>query len=326
MPTISIIVPVWNAANTINRCVDSIKAQTYSDWELLLSDDGSTDDSLEICKSCEKDDARIHVITNCHQGVSSTRNAALDIAKGESVCFVDVDDIVEPSYLGTLLCHTDSELVVCGYVVDFYDQNGSLIKKTKNLQKECRYDFTDKVSLKSLFESGIMHMNWNKLFRREIIEKYHIRYKPYPINEDFIFLMEYFLHCKSLYVVEKATYHWIRMENQQSGVESIPENLLEIYNEAHGLLLQFFTPIHRIADEIMYYSYELVALKYMRAIKRETLSKIECADKLKAFHNNNLVKGSFAAHHPKSMGEGLYYWLLRLGLFRIYSVLVIKTN
>lgn len=170
-----------------------------------------------------------------------------------------------------------------------------------------------------------MHMNWNKLFRREIIEQYHLRYKPYPINEDFIFMLEYLLHCKSLYVIEKATYHWVRVENQQSGVESVPGNLIEIYNEAHQLLQQFFTPAHRIADEIMYYSYELVALKYMRAIRRGFQTKVEGADNLKAFHNNIFVKMSFASHHPKSLGEGLYYWLLRLGLYHIYSALVIKT-
>lgn len=323
---VSIIVPVWNAAKTIRRCVNSIIAQTYLDWELLLSDDGSTDDSLAICKSCEKDEARIHVIANCHQGVSQTRNAALDVARGEYVCFVDADDIVEPSYLGTLLHHAEKDLVVSGYIVDSYDQNGNIIKKTVNLQKENCYDFLDKVFLKALFESGIMHMNWNKLFKREIIEQNHIRYKPYPINEDFIFMMEYFLHCKNLYVAEKAPYHWIRVENQQSGVESIPDNLIEIYNEAHELLHQFFAPAKHIADEIMYYSYELVALKYMRAIKRETLTKKEGADKLKAFHNNDLVKSSFAAHHPKSLGEGFCYWLLRLGIYRVYSAFVIKTS
>lgn len=323
---VSIIVPIWNAAKTIRRCVDSIKAQTFFDWELLLSDDGSTDDSLEICKSCERGDTRIHVITNCHQGVSPTRNSALDVAKGEYICFVDADDIVEPSYLDTLLHHADNDLVVSGYVVDIFDHNGNIVNKTTNLQKLGCYVFSDKASLKPLFESGIMHMNWNKLFRREIIEQNHIRYKPYPINEDFIFMMEYFLHCKNLYVAEKAPYHWIRVENQQSGVESIPDNLIEIYNEAHELLHQFFAPAKHIADEIMYYSYELVALKYMRAIKRGALSEAEGTDKLKAYHNNNLVKTSFAAHHPKSLGEGLYYWLLRLGLYRIYSAFVIKTN
>lgn len=323
---ISIIVPVWNAASTLSRCVESVQVQTYSDWELILSDDGSQDESLQICQELAEKDLRIHVISNPHSGVAHTRNAALDIAKGEYICYVDADDTIDPDYLEVLYAHHDYDMVECGYWVDTYSQDGTLKNQSNNVPPESAYDFDHKEKMKALFASGAMHINCNKLLRKDIIDQYHIRYKAYPVNEDFIFMMEYLLHCKNLYVVEKATYHWIRVENQQSGVESIPENLLDIYNEAHELLRQFFSSAKNIADEIMYYSYELIALKYMRAIKHGTFLQKDGEDKLKAFHNNNLVKTSFAAHHPKSLGEDLYYWLLRLGLYRIYRALVIKTN
>lgn len=323
---ITIIVPVWNAASTLFRCVESIHAQTYSDWELLLSDDGSQDESLQICQELAEKDLRIHVISNTHCGVAHTRNAALDVAKGEYICYVDADDSIDPDYLEVLYAHHNYDMVVCGYWVDIYGQDGTLKTQTKNVQPESAYNFDHKEKMKALFASGAMHINCNKLLRKDIIDQHHLRYKSYPVNEDFIFMMEYLLHCKSLYVVEKATYHWIRVENQQSGVESIPDNLIEIYNEAHELLRMFFDPDIKVSDEIMYYSYELVALKYLRAIKRGFLSKPKGDDKLKSFHNNNWVKKSFSAYHPKSLGEGLYYWLLRLGLYRIYSAFVIKTN
>lgn len=321
-PAISIIVPVWNASETLSRCVNSVISQTFCDWELLLSNDGSTDSSLEMCRTLSGKYERIRVIDNPHRGVSETRNAALDQASGEYVCFIDADDLIDPDYLATLYELRDYDLVVSGYWVDKYDSRGSFLRQEAHIQLCSTYSFDDKSKMKELFASGIMHMNWNKLFKREIIEQNHIRYRSFPINEDFIFMLQYLLHCKCLYVVEKATYHWIRVENQQSGVESVPDNLIEIYNEAHQLLRQFFVPANCIADEIMYYSYELVLLKYMRAIKRGALLQKDGADKLKEFHNNDLVKLSFAAHHPKSLGECFYFWLLRLGLYKVYSLLM----
>ena len=318
---VSIIVPVWNAAKTIRRCVDSIKAQSYSDWEILLSDDGSTDNSLEICKSCARDDARIHVIANCHQGVSSTRNSALDIAKGKFICYVDADDTIDPDYLEVLYAYHDYDMVVCGYWVDIYGQDGVLKSQTKNVQPESAYGFDHKEKMKPLFASGAMHINCNKLLRKDIIDQHHLRYKPYPINEDFIFMMEYLLHCNNLYVVEKATYHWIRVENHLTGVDSLPDNMLQIYNESHILLRRFFEPFSTIADQILYLTYEIVAVRYLKAIDSGRISAERGKRLLHEYHNNELVSASIKAHVPKTLPESFFYHLLSWGFFRTYCFL-----
>lgn len=319
---ISIIVPVWNAADTLNACIESVVAQTFREWELLLSDDGSEDDSLAICRAAALKDERIKVIENSHKGVAYARNKALDKACGEYVCFVDADDTVDNEYIETLYSHSKADMVVCGYWVDVYGADDSLKKRTSHVQTECFYDFVDKAQMKNLFLSGMMHINCNKLLRKDIIDNFNLRYKPYIVNEDFIFMMEYLLHCKNLYVVAKATYHWIRVDNVQSGVESLPENTLGIYNQAHDLLRQFFACNIRIADEIMFFSYELVALKCLRLIQGEDKTKSMLAEQvLVELMRNEKVKASYKAYKPVSFVDNVQHRLLMSQHYKVYRLL-----
>ena len=114
----SIIVPVYNCEKYIGKCIDSILAQTFQDFELLLVIDGGVDASLMICKDYASRDNRISVIEQENQGVSAARNNGLDHATGEYVFFVDSDDWVEPDYLEKLINkaeETDCDIVICGY-------------------------------------------------------------------------------------------------------------------------------------------------------------------------------------------------------------------
>ena len=100
---ISIVVPAYNAAGVIGRCIDSVLRQTYPDFELLIIDDGSTDETAEIVAAKAAQDTRIHLIRQENTGVSSARNAGIAAASGELLCFIDCDDTVSANYLETLL-------------------------------------------------------------------------------------------------------------------------------------------------------------------------------------------------------------------------------
>ncbi len=118
MPIISCIVPVYNVENYLAYCIDSILKQTLLNFELILVDDGSTDKSPSICDEYEKKDNRIKVIHKKNGGVSSARNAGLDIAQGDYITFVDSDDWVDSTYFSTLYkvaMETNADLVICGY-------------------------------------------------------------------------------------------------------------------------------------------------------------------------------------------------------------------
>ena len=117
MTAISIIVPVYNAEKTLPRCIDSILAQTFTDYELILVDDGSSDGSLSVCSAYAARDSRIRVLHQENAGVSAARNAGLDAAAGKYIMFCDSDDEVEPEWCALLHqeieAHPDS-WVLCG--------------------------------------------------------------------------------------------------------------------------------------------------------------------------------------------------------------------
>lgn len=127
IPQISVIVPVYNVEKYLSRCIESILSQTFTDFELLLIDDGSTDRSGEICDEYAKKDTRIRVFHTKNRGVSAARNLGLDNAKGEWISFVDSDDWVENDYLKSLFNDnflTENKCVICESVyVDFEKYN-----------------------------------------------------------------------------------------------------------------------------------------------------------------------------------------------------------
>ena len=317
-PEISIIVPVYNAAKTIEACIKSVLAQDFIQWELILTDDGSADESVKICHEFATNDSRIVVLQQDHKGVSAARNLALDTAKGKYICFIDADDTIEPNYLSSLYEHHNYDIVICGYFVDEYDNKNNLLqKKIYNPAPISQQPISNKEKLLPLFTSGAMHPNWNKLYKKQIIDNKKIKFKPYPINEDNIFTLEYIQHADSICTIEKPLYHWIRIENHKTGVSSIPDNYLEIYNEAHLLTRKYFGN-NKIADNILYHSYSLIVLKYFNAGKEKLLPEKVVFDKLNELHKNSLVKDAYKAYTPESRGEKLTYALQKYGLFRLY--------
>ena len=97
--TFSIIIPIYNSALYVKKCIDSVKSQSFSDFEVILINDGSTDNSLEIIKQEIKDDSRFYVYTKNNSGVSSSRNLGLEKSKGDYIIFIDSDDRIEPTRL-----------------------------------------------------------------------------------------------------------------------------------------------------------------------------------------------------------------------------------
>ena len=112
---ISIIIPVYNAENSIHRCIRSVCSQTYKDWELILVDDGSKDNSGKICDEYSKQDKRIHVIHKENEGVSKARNAGLKIATGDYISFVDSDDWLDNNYLQNFMPYTEYDIVISAF-------------------------------------------------------------------------------------------------------------------------------------------------------------------------------------------------------------------
>lgn len=323
-PAISIIVPVYNSAGTIRKCVDSILSQTYYDWELILADNGSTDGVREILEEISTEDRRIKVIDVKEKGVSLARNAAIDSAVGAYICFVDSDDTLDPEYLQSLCDAKSSDLVVCGYYVDTVNSEGKAIKIDTHNPSELYWIAGEpKMKLQTLFEMGYMHFCWNKLFKRSVIEENNIRFKHIPVNEDYIFVLEYLTNATSINVIDRALYHWIRIIDNVSGVKSIPDNLHAIYNESHLATRKFLTN-DSAADRIAYFSYEMIIYKYYEAIRMGRISKQYAFNKIDELVHNSLVRDSYKSYKPKSKGETLLYILMRAGLYKVHYYITQK--
>lgn len=181
---ISIIVPVYNAERTLHRCVTSLVEQSYPNIEILLVNDGSKDASLEMCRGYERQDSRIRVIDKPNGGVSSARNAGLDVARGEYIMFCDSDDWVSPLWCEHMVRnHIPQNLTVCEIAWGGPDAEA----KDQQLSEETTVERN-----RFLQFSFVMCPPWNKLFERNAIQKSDLRFSgDLRLGEDLIFVMEY---------------------------------------------------------------------------------------------------------------------------------------
>lgn len=203
---ISIIVPIYDASNYLTRCIESIIRQTYPDWELILVDDGSKDQSGKICDEYALKEKRIRVIHKENGGVSSARNAGLKLAKGELICFIDSDDWIDSSYLNDFETETvNADFYFSGALYDTYGQVYSYSKYNKQYCKDIE-QISGCFFAQNLFSNGYP---WGKLFKAQIISNYNLRFNEnLSINEDHIFVFQYFQMIQSLYVTDTAGYHY----------------------------------------------------------------------------------------------------------------------
>ncbi len=189
-PKVSVIVPVYNTEKYLRRCVDSILAQTFPDYELLLIDDGSKDTSGAICDEYAERDSRVRVFHKPNGGVSSARNIGLDNARGRYVTFVDSDDWVEREMLASMaLCVAEgSGTVFCGtQILSGHKGVGFSFKKDEAFPSIEEY----------LARYDIRRNPWGILLERDLIERKHIRFNTELVaGEDTIFNMEYFAQCE----------------------------------------------------------------------------------------------------------------------------------
>lgn len=179
---ISVIVPIFNAKNYLGRCISSILAQSFKDFELILVDDGSNDGSGEICDEFAKAQANIKVIHKANSGQGESRNQALSLASGEFVAFVDADDFIAPNYLErlfALLSENEADMSVCGYVVtndekvEFQNynlefQNG--IPKSICFEKPNIFDF---YTFANFTLGAYFSAPWGKLIKANIVKANH---------------------------------------------------------------------------------------------------------------------------------------------------------
>ena len=205
-PLLSIIVPVYDVENYLQKCIDSILAQTFTDFELILVDDGSPDNCPALCDAAAAKDARIRVLHQKNGGLSAARNAGLDVARGEWIGFVDSDDYIAPEMYETLykaVQSTGADLALCDYVK--VDETGALCTQTHVAVPQ--KSLTGRELLQKAYWTTVQ-IACNKLYHRTIFAQ--LRYPVGKLNEDFFVIPEICLNTQRAVVVPEVLYYYVQ--------------------------------------------------------------------------------------------------------------------
>lgn len=224
---ISVIVPVYNVKSYLKKCIESILNQTYSNLEIILVDDGSTDGSNEVCKYFERLDSRIRLIEKENGGLSSARNAGLEVAKGDYISFIDSDDWIEKDFIENLLFLLEkynADISQCSFVRDNGTRAPKIYKDTTSKV------ISGKEALKNLYNRRT-YLNtvvmWNKLYKKKIFEK--MRFEEGIINEDEAIIHEILYSLNRVVINSSTLYHYYVRSNSIMQSEFSLKKLDSIY-------------------------------------------------------------------------------------------------
>ena len=233
---ISFIVPVYNAAAFLEKCVESLRIQRAA-LEIILVDDGSTDESGAICDRCAAQDPRIRAIHKPNGGAAAARNAGLDAAKGEYVWFVDSDDWIEPDAAEALLRIADAaraDVTVFGMVSDYVD-DGVNVPIVPPRAEAGVYRGAAEIprAILTMERHGLMPFFLNKLYRRSFLEREQARLQEVSVPiEDILFQMSFIHNAEVIAVVDRVFYHYVQV-NSASLVRRYYDNLFEIMQDVN---------------------------------------------------------------------------------------------
>ena len=264
-PKISVIVPVYNVEQYLHRCIDSILAQTFTDFELLLIDDGSKDRSGEICDEYAGKDERVRVFHKENGGVSSARNLGIDNAKGEWISFVDGDDVINPKIKWNLIVEDINE---ADYVLfngrDFIDSKDG----KDNIEDFYGEDYKINSSLKKadFLLKYVCHNHFLIWYRKDLIEKYNIRFTiGMKVAEDEEFQLKYLIVCSKPIKIDGILYFY-RIRN--GSAMNNPQTNFEILSCSETLFSNLFSFLstYYINEKWLFYRLESVLKQYLSAL------------------------------------------------------------
>lgn len=314
-PFFSVIVPVYNVSQYLKRCIDSILSQSYGDFELLLVDDGSTDDSGKICDEYARKDNRINVFHKKNGGVSSARNKGIDEARGNYVVFVDSDDYILQDRLLQIMKLSDNNPDM---IVEYY---------ATPADHKYKYKLIDKQDFDIIRNVGVI---WTSAFRNKILKEANVCFdEKIWHGEDSLFILEFFNNCSSIifadeygYVYEKGHEDGLNVKFQNwekelyvyKNINNISQKILdrlskekeETLSLSFGQMLRVIKAIYK-NDNALRFIDRIKALKHLRAEKYNKDNLL-----LKNFNSNTLIYLLFNSKQYLLLEMFMkYFWKVR---------------
>lgn len=239
---ISIIIPIYNSEKYLRQCLNSVQSQTFADFEVLLINDGSNDNSGKICDEYAAKDTRIKVFHKENGGVSSARNLGIDEAEGEWICFVDSDDVLEENYLTALVkSSVDSK---ADFIAQGFKKFGNGIEKNMHLGVGLfsASDFRTLFQIKKIQNFGFP---FSKLFKGEIIKKHQISFPiSFSIAEDLAFMLMYLSKIQTIQLDAVHHYLYRQVDNSLSNRLREPSIYFNRYNELKRIFKEEFNEVY----------------------------------------------------------------------------------
>lgn len=312
---ISIIIPIYNAEKYIKRCVSSVIDQSYNKLEILLVNDGSTDNSLNICEAFATKDNRIKVISQDNGGVSKARNTGLRLAKGEYVMFLDSDDYMLPDMCKTMLdvlYSKQADCVICG----IQEPEGGLWCPQKNIDYSTLADF--KRDFIYQLNTELLSPCWNKIFKRQLIT--NLFNVEISFGEDLIFDLEYLNNCHKLsFITTPLVYH----EKQVAGslvTKTGLQRLMDI-EKIHQVIMKFAGEEHISQDLHKKYIRDLTV--YVRFIFLDKSSSLKDKKKiLKKWIQTSYLNTMFVKDIKDCLSNRLLLLFLKYRFWMLANLLI----
>ena len=210
---ISVIVPIYRCKIYLDRLVQSILSQTYSDFEAILIDDGSTDGTVEAAREYEKKDHRIRVVVQDHTGVSAARNRALKLVRGEYILFIDGDDYIEPELFEKLIsAYKDNNPGCVTYMMRSLNGENGEIYRESHIPSDRRYVLNtgDDIVSHILRKDGPCYGVCGHMFRTDIVVKNQLKFQENMfLGEDSLFFWEYLMCCDNVLLIDYVGYNYV---------------------------------------------------------------------------------------------------------------------
>lgn len=290
---LSIIVPIYNTAQYLPQCIESIYEQTFKNWELILVDDGSNDGSSEICDKWCKKDSRIKVIHKQNTGQADSRNEAINICRGNYIGFVDSDDWIEPNMYEILIKEikeTHSDIAICNHYED--SKNKSFCKKSSDKKQVIKGKRIQELIIQDRIKSYI----WQMIFKQEFVKT------PMPTNknyEDYCILPQWFQNVRQIIYIPQPLYHY-RLR-KSSIVHSLALNRFYEFFQAEKYRYKYYahSPFQKIAKK-MVARRGIKTAKYISRISQSLYSQkevkayiIKISNELKSLQKDERNKMSY---------------------------------
>ena len=337
---ISVIVPVYNVEMYLDRAVTSILNQTFNDFELILVNDGSTDNSKEICEKYASDDGRVTLLDQNNSGAHIARNNGMKIAKGRYFAFFDSDDYIEKNMLGDLyeIATTyDSDLVVSGFNINtYYDDSNFVIRPyipwTRDGVKIDNYnDATDfRKNAYQNFDRNMFYPPWNKLYKASYIKENNINF-PITYRDDFPFVLDVIRNIKNVSFTKEAYYNFIR-KRSDSETQKYYENLYDKREEENEKMIALYKDWGLYSDS---HSKEMISRRYVDRLiecmvnlynKECKLNDAEKKSKIKSYLNNAHFDESIKSAKPHKLYLKIMYMPLRLKNITLCAIMSCFVN